>query len=538
MRRPARAWSVTAALGVVLATGQPATAEPAAPTPEVPARFAEQDVQWVPCFDGELPPDLPPGSERLECGTLTAPMDWHDPDNGEEISIAVSRLSPETGPAGRALFTNPGGPGGAGLGMPLALLDGSSDLPAHFDVYGIDVRGTGASSTVSCGQDQEPPERSDFRDRSPQNIARLLRMSQDFAEACQRHSGELGRFVTTEQTVADLDLLRRVEGHDRVSWYGISAGTWLGAHFATAFPDSVDKVVLDSNVEFTGTWQDVFAWQPMAFERRWREDLRPWLAAHDATYHLGGTAEAVQATVDGLRAALAEEPLPVPDGPPIGPTELDALLLQTMYSKQLFPVLGDALVELRAGTGDGRAVAALSSRSTPVSTDPQDSMDATLYSIRCNDTEFRGDPVSVVVDSEVQGAKYPLYGYYAIFQPCVFWDRPQVDLPQPTGEGLPPVLMVQSENDPATAREGAELAHQRFRGSRLVTVRGEGDHGVYGAGNACVDDVVEAYLVDGRVPADMTCEGLPLPEPGASALASTTGGTLLDRLDALRHALS
>src|SRR5690606_9571940 len=115
--------------------------------------------------------------------------------------------------------------------------------------------------------------------------------------------------------------------------------------------------------------------------------------------------EAVQATVDGLRAALAEEPLPVPDGPPIGPTELDALLLQTMYSKQLFPVLGDALVELRAGTGDGRAVAALSSRSTPMSTDPQDSMDATLYSIRCNDTEFRGDPVSVVVDSEVQGAK-------------------------------------------------------------------------------------------------------------------------------------
>ncbi|MER7077524.1 TAP-like protein [Saccharopolyspora kobensis] len=541
MRSATRALGVTAVLGALLATGQPAMAKPGAPTFDVPAKFAEQDIQWAPCFEGELPPELPPGSERLQCGTLTTPMNWHDPDNGKEISIAVSRLSPEGGPAGRALFTNPGGPGGAGLSMPLAMLNyGSDALPNNFDVYGIDVRGTGASSTVSCGPAEDAWQGLDSRDRDPASIRAIMDVTREFAAACQQRSGELGRYVTTEQTVADLDLLRLVEGHDKINWYGVSGGTWLGAYLATYFPDSVDKVVLDSNTEFTGSWQQVFSWQPMAFERRWREDLRPWLAAHDETYRLGTTPEQVQATVDGLRAELKANPLPVPDGLPIDHNVLDSLLLQSMYSKYAFPAVGQTLADLRAGTGSEQAVAALAAvrdRNMPMLADPQDSMVATLYSIRCNDTAFRGSPGSVVARSGVEGKRYPFYGYYTISQPCVFWDRPEVDLQKPTGKGLPPVLMLQSENDPATALEGAEIAHRKFQGSRMITVRDEGDHGVYGAGNACVDNAVDAYLIDGTVPADMTCDGMPLPDPAVSTFATTNNSTLLDRLDAIDRAL-
>lgn len=540
MRSTTRALGITAVLGALLATGQPAMAKPSAPTFEVPAKFAEQDIQWAPCFEGELPPELPPGSERLECGTFTTPMNWHDPDNGKEISIAVSRLSPEGGAAGRALFTNPGGPGGAGLMMPAAMLNYQSELPANFDIYGIDVRGTGASSTVSCGPAGEPVQQLDPRDRDPENIKAMLEMGRETAEVCQQHSGEFGRYVTTDQTVADLDLLRQVEGHDKINWYGISGGTWLGAYLATYFPDSVDKVVLDSNTEFTGDWQQVFSWQPMAFERRWTEDLRPWLAAHDATYRLGATPEQVQATVDEVRAELKANPLPNPGGPPIDQGVLDTMLVQSMYSKYAFPDIGQILAELSGGTASEQAAAALAAahdRNMPMLADPQDSMAATLWSIRCNDTAFRGSPESVVENSGIAGEQYPVYGYYSILQPCLFWDRPQVDLKTPTGEGLPPVLMLHSENDPATALEGAEIAHREFEGSRMITVRDEGDHGVYGAGNACVDDAVDAYLIDGKVPEDMTCDGMPLPDPGVSTFA-TGGSTLLDRLDAINRAVS
>jgi hypothetical protein len=77
--------------------------------------------------------------------------------------------------------------------------------------------------------------------------------------------------------------------------------------------------------------------------------------------------------------------------------------------------------------------------------------------------------------------------------------------------------MVQSVRDPATPLEGAQRAHARFANSRMLTVRDEGDHGIYGFSNDCVSDVVESYLVDGVVPAkDLSCPGVPLPAPGAS----------------------
>ncbi|MCI2418914.1 alpha/beta hydrolase [Saccharopolyspora sp. K220] len=538
MRNTTRATGVATILGALLATGQPALASPV-PTFEVPAKFAEQRIQWAPCFAGELPPELPPGSERLECGTLAAPMDWHNPNNGGEISIAVSRLPATGGPSDRALFTNPGGPGGAGLAMPLAMLSiNRPELPANFDIYGIDVRGTGRSSTVSCGPQRQP--NLDVRDRDPANIQALMDLNRQFAADCQQHSGELGRYVTTEQTVADLDLLRQVERREKINWYGVSGGTWLGAYFATYFPRSVDKVVLDSNAEFTGSWQDVFGWQPMAFERRWRADVLPWLAAHDANYHLGTDPAQVQATVDGLRAALKANPLPVPDGPPVDHNALDVLVLQSMYSKSAFPRLGDTLAALREGAGEAAPVLAQArSRTMPMqATDPMDSQTATLFSIRCNDTAFRGTPESVVAQSGIQGWKFPTYGYYSISQPCLYWERPDVSLPTPTGAGVPPVLMLHSEHDPATAFEGAEIAHRQFQGSRLVTVRNEGDHGVYGIGNACVDDVVEGYLIDGRVPeGDLTCEGLPAPEPVQPHGFAPTGRSLLDVLEDLAGVL-
>ena len=75
--------------------------------------------------------------------------------------------------------------------------------------------------------------------------------------------------------------------------------------------------------------------------------------------------------------------------------------------------------------------------------------------------------------------------------------------------------MVQSVRDPATPLEGAQRAHRKFANSRMLTVRDEGDHGIYGFGNDCVSDVVESYLVDGVVPGkDLSCPGVPLPEPG------------------------
>ena len=83
-----------------------------------------------------------------------------------------------------------------------------------------------------------------------------------------------------------------------------------------------------------------------------------------------------------------------------------------------------------------------------------------------------------------------------------------------TGKGLPAVLIVQSTRDAATPYEGAVELHQRFKGSRLITEKDAGSHGVTGLINPCINDRVDAYLLTGKTDSkDVTCAPHATPEP-------------------------
>ncbi|GAA2776890.1 alpha/beta hydrolase [Saccharopolyspora taberi] len=506
--------AVATAAGALLATAPPVPAAPAAP---VPAPYLAQGIEWKPCFETP-PPELPPGSERLECGSFQAPRDWDRPDDGESVTIAVSRLAPADGQAERgSLLTNPGGPGGPGRTLPLTFL-GRQKLLDSFEVVGIDPRGTGDSTNISCGGATTIGADLDPRDRSQANVDKLLDSAEQIAAGCQRENGDLGPLITTEQTVRDLDLLRELLGREKVSWVGYSGGTWMGAYYATYFPHRVDKFVLDSNTDFTASWQDSFGWQPMGFERRMVEDFQPWAAAHDGLYRLGSTSDQVRATFEDLRAQVKRKPVDMPGVGVIDEIALDAAAGQAMYSKTQFEKLAAGLAYLKQPIENPQGATAQTAGFAGLFQRADDAFDSTFFAITCNDTPWHGDREWLAEWSGELNDRYPLIGGGKIVEPCVFWNRPDVSMPTPTGNGVPPVLMVQSVHDAATPFEGARQAHERFAGSRMLTVTGEGDHGVYAGGNACVDDVVESYLVDGVVPgADLTCEGLPIPEPPAAA---------------------
>lgn len=467
---------------------------------QVPAKYLTQSIDWKQCFN-PVPPGFPPGAEKLECGTFTTPMNWNSP-NGKDITIAVSRLRTAANPK-QTILTNPGGPGGAGRTTPLLFLD-RKKLTDNAEIIGIDPRGTGASSNVTCGG-------FDFlggvdpRDRDPRNLDLLNDTMELQAKFCQLKSGELGPFISTDQTVKDLDLLRHLLNRNKISWIGYSGGSWMGAYYATYFPKRVDKFVLDSNTEFTNDWQTIFGALGPAFERRFRTDFLPWVAKYDSVFHLGTTAEQVRQVYETTRARLAKEPLQLPDGTVVTATLLDFILIQTLYRKTIFQQGAETLAFI-ANPGQLKAMATF-----------PDALLGTRYGILCNDTEFHGGREYLNRFSEQTGRKYPLIGYYMLAGPCAFWDRPNIQLKQPTGVGVPPVLMVQSVRDPATPLEGARKAHNRFAGSRMLTVNDEGDHGIYGFGNECVNNVVESFIVDGVTPPrDSTCPGVPLPAPGTA----------------------
>ncbi|GGP46505.1 alpha/beta hydrolase [Saccharothrix coeruleofusca] len=498
--RTTAAMAVTAAL---LLSGAPAFAQDAQ---RLHGQFLDQRITWSPCAEPEL--------EGLECGTFATPFDWRRPGDERAITIAVSRSLPAGGQAARgSVLTNPGGPGGAGRILP-RLFQTRPRVADNFEVVGVDVRGTGASDNVTCGG-YSWFGLADPRDRSRANLDLHYDAAELQATACQVRSGELGRVVDTEQTVRDLDLLRHLLGREEVSWIGYSGGTWLGAHYATHFPQRVDKFVLDSVADFTGTFQDVFDDFGMATERRLRVDFLPWVARHDAVYHLGDTADAVWRSYERTRAALAAEPIALPDGSWLNGAILDLVVRRGLYSKLTFPDIAESLAALASGAAAAAALADIGTAARFA-----DAESATLYTVTCNDTPFRGDRSDLARQGDRQGKRYPFFGHHQVLAPCASWDRPPLRLKTPDGEGVPPVLMVQSVRDPATSLEGARRAHRGFAGSRLITVEDEGDHGIYAVGNACVDDLVESFLVDGVVPAaDLTCPGTPLPEPTAARSA-------------------
>ncbi|RJQ83435.1 alpha/beta hydrolase [Pseudonocardiaceae bacterium YIM PH 21723] len=474
------------------------TAVPAAATPQVPDRYAQQKLTWAPCATEEL--------KQLECATVTAPLNWNNAGQGKDIQLAISRLKSKN-PNPKVLFTNPGGPGVEGRSTPLTFA-GRDRLRDSHDIYGIDTRGTGASNPLSCGGQALLGWDLDARDRSEGNIDLLLDSARLSRQYCQVKSGELGKFVNTEQIVKDYDLIRQVLGADKINYVGYSGGTWYGAYYATYFPQRVGRFVLDSNTGFTGTWKETSDAQSAAFERRYREDFLPWVAKYDAIYHQGKTAEEARSNYERLRAGLAKAPLTVA-GKPFGPATFDAVIKTVMYAKSAFPELGAGLAELNTGKAD--RLAQFSAQTDAVYSD---SMVAAMYSLMCNDMPWPGSEDDLIRQSGEDGHRYPLVGYSKIVLSCTGWKRSPVQLKHPDGKGVPPVLMVQNERDPATSTELAEKAHREFAGSRMLRVTGEGDHGAYGNDNACVNDHVEQYLIDDKVPAtDLSCKGTGLPTP-------------------------
>ena len=74
------------------------------------AAFQAQPVDWHRCTDSDL------RKAHVKCGLLTVPLDPANP-TGPTIQVGVSRKLASRGTYRGAIFTNPGGPGGSGLGL-------------------------------------------------------------------------------------------------------------------------------------------------------------------------------------------------------------------------------------------------------------------------------------------------------------------------------------------------------------------------------------------------------------------------------------
>jgi pimeloyl-ACP methyl ester carboxylesterase len=434
-----------------------------------------------------------PVDPRQECATLSVPLDYRHP-GGEQISLAVSRISTAK-PATRrgVLLLIPGGPGGAGLARPTTHgLKLPQQVLDRYDLVGFDPRGVGRSTPLSCGfepRDLDPVAFLPWAGPGG-DITDSAEQARRMADACVRNGGPLVRHITTRNEARDIDRVRQALGEPRLSYWGTSYGTYVGAVYATMFPTRTDRVVLDSNDDpdprrVARGWMANFA---IGAEDRF-PDFAAWAAARDGEYGLGATSSAVRDTYLRLTAALDEHPRPDLTG-----DTLRALMFNTLYADAAFPQLA---VFLRAGNSGTPA--------PPVPAPPPDfgNLIAVQTATGCNDVAWPGPDHDYAADVARDRAAHPLTaGMPVNIRACAFWPyRPAEPATRVTAHGPHNIVMIQNRRDPATPLTGARRLLDAFGDRARMVIVESGGHNAYLAnGNPCGDAAVTAFLTTGTRP--------------------------------------
>ena len=510
LSRSAPGAALLLAAGLVAGCAQPP--DPTAPTlssttTESAAAAADpNELQWAACPEGTEPADTEPSG--LQCAAVTVPLDYADPD-GTQIDVMISRL-PSTDPAQRrgVLLLNPGGPGGSGLDQPLFLAgrDISPEVLAAYDLIGIDTRGVGQSAPISCGftngdayNGNIPPYAVDEA-----AVAERAPIVEEIAQSCAANDTDgVLPHITTANIARDLDRIRAALGEDTASFLGYSYGTALGAAYTSMFPNTTDRVVLDSNIGDTHLDRAGLRRYALGMEETF-PDFARWAADRNDRYQLGQTPEEVRATYFELANRFDRDPL--------GPLDGATFRLSTfasLYHVNLYPDLADAWQDARGPNPD---LAVPGPAPDPAALRPFDNAWSAFLTVTCNDVEWPADIATYQQAVAEDREQFPLYGAAsANILPCAYWPIERTEGPVPINQDGPAnVLVVQNQRDPVTPLRGGQLLNEAFGDlSRLLEVDGSG-HGVYAIGtNPCAQELVTSFLVDGTMPErDVVCEAI------------------------------
>ncbi|MEV5437710.1 alpha/beta hydrolase [Streptomyces sp. NPDC052682] len=478
------------------------------------ARAAKAGIDWQDC-----PADW--GLEKpIQCGWVTVPLDYAKP-YGKQIKLAVDRIASTGTKAERqgALVYNPGGPGSSGLRFPRRVTTKNplwTNVSKAYDFVGFDPRGVGRSAPISCVDPQEfvkAPKMDPVPDSEADKLAQR-KLAREYAEGCHERSGAMLPHMTTPNTARDLDVIRAALGEKKLNFLGVSYGTYLGAVYGTLFPGHVRRMIVDSvvNPSREKIWYEANLDQDVAFEGRWK-DWQDWVAKNDATFHLGATRAEVQAKWLELRATAKKNPI----GGVVGPAELISFFQSAPYYDSSWVPVATVFSKYVAGDTQALVDAAAPDLSDTAGNAASENGNAVYTAVECADAKWPTSWKKWDRDNTRLHKNHPFMTWANAWMnlPCATWPvKQQTPLEVRTHKGLPPVLIVQSERDAATPYEGAVELHRRFKGSRLITEKDAGSHGVTGLTNPCVNTRVDTYLLTGKLDgADVTCAPHATPKP-------------------------
>lgn len=470
-----------------------------------------------------------PGLEDFDCATVEVPTDYDRP-RGATTTIALTRL-PAGDPAQRigSIFVNPGGPGGSGVD---SVQQGAkfivpAEVRLRFDIVGFDPRGVARSDPTTC-YPTEAAEKAALADDlifpvTPAEERRFRSESREVAANCAATSPRRFRHTSTANIARDLDLLRRAVGDDKLTYTGLSYGTYIGATYARLFPDKVRALLLDGTIdprEYSGSRsRDRFTPIGARIEQGrggaevFAEFHRRCAAAGPARCSLaalGDPATVARQTLDRLKRQPVQ--LPLPDGTTLTVTYQLAVArtFSGLYNAAGWADLADLWTALATSGRARRSVPAGVAELLASRRGEDYRSFGTFIGSTCVDATEPPPRVYPAV-ADVQDRRFPDFGRYRtwIDLPCHYFERfgladsdAYLGPWQQTTNAR--VLVFGTRWDPATPYRNTRPYTDLFPRASLVTLDGWG-HVAIGQ-SRCIAEVLTGYLIDPTRPvADATC---------------------------------
>jgi pimeloyl-ACP methyl ester carboxylesterase len=489
-----------AALVYVVAVRDDSLATDPKPTgekgPKGLAQFYTQDLDWEDCGKGR-------------CASVEVPIEYEKPEGDTtELRVVVFEAP---GKNDRSLFVNPGGPGGSAIDFAgYAHEEFGKNVVKLYDIVGVDPRGVGQSSPMDCISDKQRDENA-ASDPDPDTAAEIEDARATFeahGKGCIEDAGALASHVSTAEFARDLDVVRALVGSKTFDWFGASYGTLLGGAYATLFPDRVGRMVLDGAVDPAEDAEESSFRSVVAFQRSLDAYIED--CVDDKGCPLGDSVDEATAKVAALLQDLESKPMKTKTYRELTKGMGLGAIGGALYEKAAWPQLTDSL-EAAIEEGDGTGllmIGDLISERLP-SGAYMSNRGEVAPAIGCLDGDERGTVADVKAAMSRFEKASPIFGESAAWglMGCEGWPiKSTHPFPDLDAAGADPILVIGTTRDPATPVEWAEAMADQLDSGVLVKRDGDG-HTAYGSGNDCIDDLVDAFFVDGTVPKDgTTCE--------------------------------
>lgn len=454
------------------------------------------DLEWTECHGG------------YECTTVTVPIDGGDPGS-DTIELRVLRAA-ATGERRGALLVNQGGPGESTVAWlagfhPIASSLLFPSVAQHFDFIAVDWRGVGESEQIQCDITDAD---ANFRSLPlhPGTGADQQAYDDLFAEyhdSCNDgHDGALFQRMSTEDAARDLERVREALGESQISFLGMSYGGYLGAVYASLFPDRVRAFVLDSPASPTpDLLTDVGSWATH-IEPLYEAFFIACGADPTCTFHGGEGVEAVTTAYETLLSDLEAA-----GGIAVG----NRTLTRSDVGKAIYPkITGGAFTQAASALRDleqGDGAALLDAADAWYAGSGPDLFDTQVIfcldrSAASTDSAPFWEQLAVLESGDAPHIAFDIAGYWGV---CRDWpvQRDTVPISAPSA---PPVLVLAGEADIWAPRAYAEATVGALANDSYLVIGDGPDHvqSTQVTPSMCASAAVEAFIEDPSIPPQIT----------------------------------